>query len=102
MTPGFRYAAVPSATRGVVTQNPEVECVTRAWVSPCVALGCGDGERFCDANVSIIRTPPGVWQVKVWGPVAMKGTARWAMGRKAWKPEGPRDFGGVSIPPIRG
>src|ERR1035438_6199027 len=33
-------------------------------------------------------------------PTVMKGTPRWAMCRKAWKPERPRDFGGVCISPI--
>ena len=68
VTPGIGYAAKPPPTRGVVTQNPKVECVTRAQVSPFFACGCGDDERFCDANVSVIRTPPEMWQVKVWGP----------------------------------
>ena len=48
---------------GVVTQNPGVECITRAWLSQLFACGCGDGGKFCDANGSILRTPPEVPKV---------------------------------------
>src|ERR1035441_32836 len=87
---------------GVVTQNPRVECISRGLVSPFSAWGCGVGGRFCDANGSIIRTPPEVWQPKVWAPMVMNGMPRWAMGTKAWKAEGPLDFDGACISPIRG
>jgi hypothetical protein len=87
---------------GVVTQNPRVACVSRAQVSHFSAWGCGDGGKFCDAIGSILRTPPEVWQPKVWAPMVMNGMPRWAMGRKAWKAEGPLDFDGASISPIRG
>ena len=87
---------------GVVTQNPRVECISRGWVSPFSAWSCGDGGRFCDANGSIIRTPPEVWQPRVWAPMVMNGMPRWAMGTKAWKAEGPLDFDGACISPIRG
>src|ERR1022692_2508866 len=53
-------ATVASLDLPVVTQNPRVECVTRALVSPCFACGCGDDGKFCDANGSIMRTPPAV------------------------------------------
>src|ERR1035438_3873183 len=46
---------------GVVTQNPRVECITRALVSPCSAWGCGDRARFCDANGSILGAVSEVW-----------------------------------------
>src|ERR1035438_2932856 len=46
-------ATVASGDLPVVTQNLRVECVTRAWVSPCFAWGCGDDGRCCDANGSI-------------------------------------------------
>ena len=101
-TPGIGYAAAAAPTRGVVTQNRKVECVTRTQVSPCFAWGCGDDEKFCDAIGWIIVTVPEAWEPKVRAPMVRKGTARWAMDRKGWKPEGPRDFGGVGIPPIRG
>src|ERR1017187_6914830 len=38
-----------------VTQTPGVECITRAWVSPFSAWGCGDDGKFCDANRPIMR-----------------------------------------------
>src|ERR1035438_2744135 len=47
----------------VVTQHPRVECITRTWVSPFFAWGCGDGGKFCDANGSIVRPPPEVPKV---------------------------------------
>src|ERR1035438_7145508 len=53
-------AIVTSGDLPVVTQNLRVECVTRAWVSPCFACSCGDDRKFCDANGSIMRTPPAV------------------------------------------
>src|ERR1019366_6581063 len=71
---------------GVVTQNPRVECISRGWVSPFSAWGCGVGGRFCDANGSIIRTPPEVWQPEVWAPMVMNGcrVGRWVrrLGRR--------------------
>src|ERR1039457_3780967 len=87
---------------GVVTQNPRVECDTRGWVSPFSAWGCGVGGKFCDANGAILRTPPGVWHARVWAPMVMNAMPCWAMGRKAWKAEGPLDFVGACISPIRG
>src|ERR1035438_912531 len=51
-------ATVTSLDLPVVTQNLRVECVTRAWVSRCFALSCGDDGKFCDANGSIMRTSP--------------------------------------------
>src|ERR1022692_4762089 len=79
---------------GVVTQYSRVECITCVWVSPFSALGCGDGGKFCDAIGLIVVTPTEVRQPD--------GMPRWAMGTKAWKAEGPLDFDGACISPIRG
>src|ERR1039458_865816 len=98
----FREPRKAAGAGGVVTQNPRVECDTRGWVSPFSAWGCGVGGKFCDANGSILRTPPEVWQPRVWAPMVMNGMPCWAMGRKAWKAEGPLDFDGACISPIRG
>src|ERR1019366_8255968 len=83
-----------AGAEGVVTQYSRVECLTCGWVSPFFDWGWGDGWKFCDANGSIVRTPTEVWQPRVWAPMVMNGMA--------WTAEGPLDFDGACISPIRG
>src|ERR1019366_7988090 len=90
-TRSFSEPRKAAGAGGVVTQNPRVECISCGWVSPFSAWGCGVGGRFCDANGSILRTPPVVWQPRVWdGYEGLEGCmhiadSRLALGREGFR-----------------